>query len=281
MLADAPTTPNIDWATPIAAALERLREARPLVQNITNFVSMDIVANALLALGASPAMVHAREELDDFGAFASALVVNIGTLSGPWVESMLQASAGAHTRGTPWILDPVGAGATRFRNDTVTQLMQNRPTILRGNASEILAVATALGLGNTAAKPKGVDSMNTTDEAAEVAVILARGTGTVVVASGAIDVITDGRRVTRLANGSPLMTQVTAVGCSLSAIAGAFAASTPDAFAAAVAAVAVTGIAGELAARDTTAPGSFRTAFIDRLATIDTAAIRQTLTVLP
>lgn len=261
----------------VAEALGRLKRARPLVQNITNFVSMDIAANALLAVGASPAMVHAREEVEEFVGFSGALVINIGTLSGPWVDSMVAAAQMARMRSIPWVLDPVGVGATRFRNETVVRLMAEQPTIIRGNASEILAVASIAGVAASHARPTGVDSANTTEEAAAVAQSLAQHSGAVVVATGAIDVIADGERIVRLANGSPLMTQVTAVGCSLSAIAGAFAATTSDPFEAAVAAAAITGIAGELAAQDAALPGSFRVAFIDRLASIDVDAILQTL----
>ena len=258
----------------IGAALDRLRAGRPLVQNITNYVSMDIAANALLAIGASPAMVHAPEEVEEFVAFSGALVVNIGTLSSAWVTGMAKAAAAAAKRGLPWVLDPVGVGATGFRNETVVTLMQSKPTVVRGNASEIMAVAGILGVSASKARPKGVDSANSTDEAADFATALARQSGSIVVASGAVDIVTDGTRMARLSNGSPLMTQVTAVGCSLSAIVGAFLATTPDAFEATVAAVAVTGLAGELAAADATLPGSFRVAFIDRLASIGTPEIQ-------
>ena len=122
---------RVALARQIADHMAVLRDRRPLVQNITNFVSMDIVANALLAAGASPAMVHAREELDEFGALSGALVVNIGTLSSDWIESMLAAAAGARTRRTPWVLDPVGAGATRFRTETVLKLLDHRPSVIR------------------------------------------------------------------------------------------------------------------------------------------------------
>lgn len=271
------TDRTVPQADDIADALGRMRRARPLVQNITNFVSMDIAANALLAIGASPAMVHAREEVEEFVAFSGALVINIGTLSGPWVESMVAAAGVARARGIPWVLDPVGVGATRFRNEAVARLLTEKPTIIRGNASEILAVANIAGVAASDTRPKGVDSANTTEEAAAVAQALALHSGAVVVATGAVDVVADGRRLLRLANGSPLMTQVTAVGCSLSAIVAAFAAAVPDPFLAAVAAVAVTAIAGELAAQDAALPGSFRMAFIDRLASIDAEAIRQTL----
>ena len=260
-----------------ALALERLRQARPLVQNITNYVAMDIAANALLAIGASPAMVHAREELEEFVGFSGALVINIGTLSGAWVESMVEAARAARASGTPWVLDPVGVGATRFRNETVALLMAEKPTVVRGNASEILAVAKVMGLTDLAGRSKGVDSGNSTEEAVDAAKLLAEHTGAVVVATGAVDVVAGRGRLIRLANGSPLMTRVTAVGCSLSAIVGAFVATTADPVDAAVAAVAVTGIAGELAARDAALPGSFRVAFLDRLASVDGDAVRDTL----
>ena len=263
-------------ADQIAGSLAALRSARPLVQNITNYVSMDIVANALLAAGASPAMVHAREEIDDFGSLIGALAINIGTLSADWVASMLAAAAGARDRGTPWVLDPVGAGATRFRTETSLRLLELGPAVVRGNASEILALAAALGLDAAAARGKGVDSGNTADEAAAVALELACRLGCTVAATGAIDVVTDGARVVRFGNGSPLMAQVTAIGCSLSALVAAYCAVT-DPFAATCAAVAHVGISGELAATAASHPGSFRVAFIDRLSALDRSDVTERL----
>ena len=122
-------------------ALAALRKKRPLVHNIANYVSMDVAANALLAIGASPAMVHASEEVAEFAALSDALVINIGTLSAPWVEAMRLAARAANTKPIPWVLDPVGAGATSFRNRTIAALLEERPAVIRGNASEILAVA--------------------------------------------------------------------------------------------------------------------------------------------
>ena len=263
---------RVALARSVGQNLVKLRKSRPLVQNITNFVSMDIVANALLAAGGSPAMVHAIEEIDDFGLLIGALVINIGTLSADWVASMEAAARGARSRNKPWVLDPVAAGVTTFRTQTVQRLLGYGPAVIRGNASEILATATALGLEAAKARGKGVDSGNTTEEAAEVASQLAMTLSCTVVATGAVDVVTDGHRTVKLANGSPLMAQVTAIGCSLSAITGAFCAVT-DAFEAAVAAAALVGIAGELAAREATLPGSFRVGFIDRLASVDEADI--------
>lgn len=246
-----------------AELLAAMRAARPLVHNIANYVSMDIAANALLAIGASPAMVHAREEVAEFVAISSALVVNIGTLSTPWVEAMILAVQSAGQHGKPWVLDPVGAGATRLRTETVRSLLAHRPSIIRGNASEIMAVAGGAGVA-----PKGVDSANTTEEALAFAESLARHEGCVVIATGAIDIITDGRQVVKLANGSPMMAKVTALGCALSAVVGAFAALGADTIEASVAAVAVYGIAGEMAAEKAKGPGSYRVEFLDALESV-------------
>ena len=258
-----------------ATLLATMRAARPLVHNIANYVSMDVAANALLAIGASPAMVHAREEVVEFLGLSSALVVNIGTLSMPWINSMIVAAEAAVRQGKPWVLDPVGAGATKLRNEAVKSLLPHRPAIIRGNASEIMAVA-----GGAGAVPKGVDSANTTEEALAFALSLAEHEGCIVVATGAVDIITDGHRVVKLANGSPMMAKVTALGCALSAITGAFAAVANDKFEAAVAAVAVYGIAGEIAAEQATHPGSYRVAFLDRLDAIAAEDIKARLKVV-
>lgn len=253
-----PSQPAI--ADKTAGLLVRLRTARPLVHNIANYVSMDVAANALLAIGASPAMVHAQEEVAEFVGISSALVINIGTLSTPWIAAMIIAAQAAEQLNKPWVLDPVGAGATRLRNEAVKSLLPHRPAIIRGNASEIMAVA-----GAVATVPRGVDSANTTEEALGHAAKLAEYQNCVVIATGAIDVISDGRRVVKLANGSPLMAKVTALGCALSAVTGAFASVASDPFDAAVAAVAVYGVAGEMAAEKTARPGSYRVAFLDAL----------------
>ena len=245
--------------------LGELRAKRPLVQNITNFVSMDIAANVLLAAGASPAMVHAPEESPDFIAFAQALVINIGTLSAPWVESMEIAASAARKIGKPWVLDPVGAGATSFRDQAVKRLIAHHPQVIRGNASEIMAVARVAGLTHDQVKPKGVDSLNSSAEAEDFARALARHLDCTIAATGAVDFITDGTREIRLANGSELMARVTALGCSLSALVGAFLGIEKDAFLATQAAIGVYGVAGEMAAEIAHRPGSFRTAFVDAL----------------
>ena len=250
------------------ASLQVIRREAPLVQNITNFVSMDIVANGLLALGASPAMVHAKEEVVDFARIANALVVNIGTLTPPWVDSMVKAAETMSTKNKPWVLDPVGVGATPYRTRTASELASLKPNVIRANASEILALAGA-ALGPT----KGVDSTHGTDEAIEAANHLARQLGNVVAVTGAIDYVTDGERSLRVENGHPMMTKVTALGCTASSIVGAFLVVEKDPLAAAAEALAIFGLAAEQAAERAYGPGSLRWRLLDQLAALDEAAI--------
>jgi len=263
--------------TPISAEtvirdLDRIRTARPLVHNITNFVVMEPTANALLALGASPVMAHAPEEMEAFAAFSSALVLNIGTLNRPWVESMKLAGAAARARGIPVVLDPVGAGATPYRTETATALLElAAPRILRGNASEVMAVAGA------SIRSHGVDSSAGSDEAEAGAGELARSAGLVASVSGGVDIITDGTRTVRILNDTPLMARITGMGCTASAISGAFAGVNPDPFEAAVHAMAIMGVAGEIAAEGAQGPGSFLPRFHDALAALDGAQIKARL----
>lgn len=244
----------------VANDLARIRAEAPLVLNVTNYVVMNTTANALLALGASPVMAHAVEEVEDMVALARAVVLNIGTLSAPWIESMRRAGVAARRRGVPVVLDPVGCGATPFRTRTVAALMAEvRPTVVRGNASEIQAM---LGSGPGA---KGVDSRSTPDAVADDARRLAATAGCVVSVSGPVDLIVDGTRSARFANGDPLMTRVTGMGCTASAVTGAFLAVADDPFEAAAGAMAVMGVAGEMTAAAVRGPGSFQAHFLDTL----------------
>lgn len=249
----------MSYPAEVWSALRRLREITPLVHNITNYVAMDVSANALLAVGAAPAMVHAAEEVEEFVGISHALAVNIGTLSPPWVEAMRLAARRAVELGKPWVLDPVGAGATRYRTDTARELAEMKPTVIRGNASEILAVAGA------ASRTRGVDSAHASDDAVAFARGLARDLGCVVAVTGAVDYVTDGTRTLSVANGHPMMTRVTALGCSATALVAAFLAAHDDAVFAAAAALAVIGVAGEAAARESAGPGTFRAKLIDAL----------------
>lgn len=238
--------------------LAHMRTTAPLVQNITNYVAMNVMANVMLAAGCSPAMVHAAEEVGEFAAFTQALTINIGTLSGPWVGSMLTAARVMSDRGGPWVLDPVAAGATAFRRETAAALVALRPTVVRGNASEIMALA---GLGG---RGKGADAADGVDAAEEAAQALATQTGGVVAVTGPVDFVTDGRRAFRIANGDPMMPRITALGCSLTGVVGAFLVGQP-ALQATVAALAYYGLAGEIAAETAAGPGSFAVAFLDAL----------------
>lgn len=256
---------------PIAVAdiLAALRTRHPLVHNITNYVVMNSTANALLALGASPIMAHAIEEVEELVDISGALVINIGTLSKPWIEAMFKAGLHAKAKNVPVVLDPVGAGASRLRTDTARELIrQVRPAILRGNASEILA------LGADAGGARGVDAQHTVAQARQAAAALAKAHGMVVAVTGAEDYVTDGRREARVRNGHPLMARVTGTGCAASAVTGAFAAVEPDAFHAAVAALVVFGLAGEWAAQHAQHPGSYGISLLDGLDAVTPDSVR-------
>lgn len=248
--------------------LSTLRQTAPLVQNITNYVAMNVMANVLLAVGASPAMVHAEEEAAEFAGFAPGLTINIGTLSGPWVRAMLASAEVAAARGLPWVLDPVAAGATRFRAETSAALVARRPGVIRGNASEILALAGLSGAG------KGVDAGDSVAAAEGAARRLAQGSGAVVAVTGPVDFVTDGDRAFRIANGHATMPLVTALGCALTGVVGAFVVGQPV-LEATVAALTFYGQAGERAALTARGPGSFATAFLDALQALTPGEVTQ------
>jgi hydroxyethylthiazole kinase len=240
--------------------IQRIHAEAPLVHNITNYVVMNTTANALLAIGASPVMAHAVEEVEEMAGLAGALVVNIGTLSTTWVKAMVKAGKKAHRRGIPIVLDPVGCGATKFRTDTAQKLVKEiRPNIIRGNASEIRALLRS-GLHT-----KGVDSRLMPEEALDNARALSQSAGCVVSVSGPTDLIIENDTVCRIENGHPMMSKVTGMGCTASAITAAFAAVNPSPMQAAAHAMAVMGIAGEIAAKHSDGPGSFQLNFIDAL----------------
>jgi hydroxyethylthiazole kinase len=244
----------------IASLLDKLRQTKPLVHNITNFVVMSTTANALLSLGASPIMAHAPEEIDDIIKIADALVLNIGTLSKSWVNSMVIAAKSAKVKGIPIILDPVGAGASKFRTNIAQQLISDfSPSVLKGNASEIIACA------GIESKTKGVDSVNNVNDAKMSALEISRKYHLTVAVTGPEDFITDGQRYFIVKNGHALMSKVTGTGCMASAIVGAFCAIENDLSLATASALSVFGIAGELAATECPGPGTFSIKLIDSL----------------
>jgi hydroxyethylthiazole kinase len=244
----------------LMADLNQVREKSPLVHNITNYVAMNNTANALLAIGASPVMAHSVNEVEEMVAIASSLVINIGTLSDDWVKAMLLAGKAATKKGIPVILDPVGAGATTYRTKTCLLIIEEcKLSVIRGNASEIMALV------NSQSQIKGVDSIASSDSAVDEAKSLAKKTGAVVVISGPTDYITDGDRIAEVKNGSIMMTRVTGLGCTATAIIGAFAAVNSNFFEAATHAMAIMGIAGELAAAKSEGTGTMQLFFLDEL----------------
>jgi hydroxyethylthiazole kinase len=250
-------------------SLRLIRERRPLVHQLTNYVVMNETANATLALGALPVMAHAPEEVEEMVGLAGALVLNIGTLSSHWVEAMLAAGRAANAAGVPVVLDPVGAGATRYRTETAAVILDEVDVaVVRGNAGE---VATLVGVE---AEVRGVESMSAGDAAAELAPAAARALGCVAAVTGPVDHVSDGRRTVAVGNGHELLAAVTGTGCMATALTGCFLAVRPDApLEAAAGALVAFGVAGEDAALGAKGPGSFHVNLYDALAALDPATL--------
>ncbi len=235
------------------------------MHSITNYVVMNSTANVLLAMGASPIMAHATEELNEIVGIASSIVINIGTLSPQWIESMNYACRLAKIAGKPLVLDPVGAGATKYRTDTAVNIVKTSvPSVIRGNASEILSLSPQGGT------TRGVDSMHNMEDAFEAARTVAADLGTCAAVTGERDLVTDGSRNLVIANGHPFMRTVTGTGCVATVIVAAFLAAEPDPVLASAAALAYFGLAGEKAAKESSGPGTFWQKTLDALYTITT-----------
>lgn len=255
----------------LAEALVALREQGPLVQCLTNIVVANFTANVLLATGASPAMVDNPAEAGPFARIAGSVLVNLGTPYPDTAQAMTGAVLGAAAAGKPWVLDPVAAGALAWRTTLAHELVaQHAPTIIRGNASEVMALAGGSG-------GKGVESVDTADQAIDVAVRLAGEHGSMVAVSGPVDHLTDGERMVRLANGHPLLTRVTGAGCALGALMAAFAAVVDDPLVAGAAATATFTVAADTAATRSQGPGSFAVALLDDLADLTPDELRSSV----
>lgn len=252
----------------LADALTALRDRPPLVQCLTNVVVAGWTANVLLAVGAAPAMVDNPHEAGEFAALAGGVLINLGTPYDDTATAMHLAAANARYKGTPWVLDPVAAGALIWRTNLAHQLLEKAPVIIRGNASEILALAGGAG-------GRGVESVDTPEDAAQVAMTLAERAQSVVAVSGPTDHITDGSRMVRLSNGHQWLTLVTGGGCALGALMAAFAAVVPDAVVAAAAATATLTVAADSAAKSSRGPGSFAAALLDELCLIQPADLAE------
>lgn len=267
----------MDLVQQCAEALSLVRKRKPLVHHITNIVVANDNANTMLALGALPVMAFAREEVEEMVAQAQALVVNLGTLTVEVVESALRAGRRANALGVPVVLDPVGAGATRFRTESALFFLERvRVTILRGNAGETKAL---LGLSS---RVRGVESEEEEVDRARIAQEAAKRFSTVSVVTGAVDFVSDGKRVVAVHNGHPLLARVTGTGCMATSLCGAFVGVAGDPFLASVAALGFLGVCAEKAASLAVGPGSFRVHLFDTLYTLgeDEFAARLRLEVL-
>lgn len=248
----------------VAGVVRDVRATAPLVHCITNVVVTNFTANVLLAAGAAPAMVASPEESGAMTGAAGALLVNLGTVEGDQPDAMRASVAAAAQAGVPWVLDPVAIGVLPLRTRLAVELFARGPAVVRGNASEVRALAGGLG-------GRGVDSVDSPDDVRATALELARGSGAVVAVSGPSDLLTDGERVVRVHAGTPLLTRVTGVGCALGALVGACAAVTPDRLLAAAAATSWVCVAADLATATT--PGSFAVELVDRLADVEAADV--------
>jgi len=253
-------------AASAAELLSTLRGSPPLTHCITNTVVTGFTANVLLALGAAPAMVDIVDEAGLFAGVASGTLINLGTPTPEQRAASLEAVAGAVAAGTPWVLDPVAIGSLPVRTALAHDLVVSRPTAIRGNASEILALAGLTAGG------RGVDATDTTDAASDAALALAARHGSVVAVSGPVDLITDGRRIVRIANGDELLTRVTGGGCALGAVMAAFLGTARtvgiDPLTAVASASLVYTVAAERAATRASGPGSFAVELLDALASV-------------
>jgi len=252
----------------VVAILERVRARHPLVHCLTNHVVKGFTANVLLALGAAPAMVEHADEAEQFAGIADALLVNVGTLDEPQIAAMRRAVPAARAAKRPWVLDPVAVGPLAVRTRFAAELLVLSPTVIRGNASEVMALAGLAGGG------RGVDSGAESTAARAAARTLAQQTGGAVLVTGQVDYAIDATREVAISNGHPLMTRVTGVGCAMGAINAACAAVADSPLDACVATAVLLGLAGERAAAAAARPGSFAVALLDALDALDADAIR-------
>ncbi|KAK9058439.1 hypothetical protein SSX86_023281 [Deinandra increscens subsp. villosa] len=253
------------WGSKSWSYLSSLRQQSPLIQCITNLVSMDLIANTLLAAGASPAMIHSILEIPDFTPHTQSVLINVGTLTPEWLPAMKAAAGVANQFGKPWVLDPAAVGASGFRLKACLELIELKPTVIRGNGSEIISLSMAsIGSG------KGADSLHESSDALEAAKSLAKSSGAIVAISGSVDFVTDGQRVVGAHNGLPMMQKITASGCAVTALIAAFVAINPThAFEATASAFSVFGLAGEIGMGLAKGPASLRMHLIDSLYALD------------
>lgn len=258
----------------IEQAAATVRQTNPLTPSITNTVTINFVANAQLAVGGSAAMVYLPDEGEGLARICDAMYINVGTLFPIYAETLPKTAKTLHEEQKPWVLDPVAIGLGKMRTDLLTQFKEYKPSIIRGNASEIIALAGLWNVsgGSAVSDVRGVDSTDTVQAAKDAAMALASWTGGAVAVSGKEDLITDGKQVALSRGGSPMMPCITGTGCSLGGVMAVYAAAT-DPFVAAVTGAAVYNLAGSRAEQYVKGTGSFQTAFIDELYTARPADI--------
>ena len=251
-----------------ASILNEIRNNSPLVHNITNYVVMNNTANALLSVGASPVMAHSLDEVEDIISISSSLVINMGTLSELWVDSMIKAGKKANELKKPIVFDPVGIGASSYRTEIAKEIIEKTsPCVIRGNASEIMVLAQLSSV------TKGVDSTAKTVEALNGAIQLSKELNNTVVVSGETDYIVTRNKVSSVNNGSEIMSKVTGMGCTATSVIGASIAVEDDVHEAAVFSMALMGVAGEIAESKSNGPGSFQISFLDTLSSVSSKII--------
>lgn len=266
------------WVAPVADALVAMRAKAPLVHALTNYVTAGFTANVLLAAGASAAMVDNVDEAALFASVADAVLINLGTPQPHLRESYVAAARAAAQHGTPWVLDPIGAGGLPWRGEVAVELLEHRPAAIRGNASEIIGLRGLSGLAGVDGGGRGVDSSDDPADAVDSAVALL-SRADVVSASGAIDHVVSETGTARVVGGSVLLTKVTGTGCSLGALVAAYCGAVPDRATAVLAAHTHATVAADIAAESATAPGSFAVAYLDALHSVteDDIAARATI----
>ena len=265
---------GINWGDETLRTLDSIRKRKPLIHNLTNFVVMNFTANVILSIGASPVMAHAREEVEEMAGYAGAVVLNIGTLEPAWVHAMILAGKSANSKGIPVIFDPVGVGATRYRSQAARDIMGAvKIDIIRGNAAEISALA------GFEAKIRGVDSLNSVDEASSIIREASRRLNSVVAMTGVEDLVCDRDRCYAVSGGDAMFTRVTGTGCAASVACACFAAVEPDPVNAAIYALAYYGVAGTESASRSAGPGSFAIHLLDALAGLDRNTVRTSVLV--
>ena len=251
----------------VARAAQKVRETCPVAPSITNTVTINFVANAQIAVGGSAAMVYLPDEGEAMAEMGGAMYINVGTLLPVYADTLPATAKRLHELSKPWVVDPVAVGMGKLRTQLLADFKPYKPTIVRGNASEVITLADVWGLerADAGAAVRGVDSTQEVDAARAAAVAIARYTGGAVAVSGETDLVTDGETVVLSHGGSPFMTQITGSGCSLGGVCAVYAACAETPLAAALAAVGVYNVAGARAGARVNAPASFQVAFLDEL----------------